>query len=935
MKSTNTYFKRLSLATTLLCSIVSFSALAQDSSEYYEKARIAFANDKLQEAYIHLKNSLKEDEDNLPAKILMGRVLLINGYMEEAETEFEEALAKGADPNLVAESLGKVWLFLQHQDKLLSTSMKGLTPTNQANWLKLRATAHYAKKQYEQAENEYEKALNLAPNDISILTAYASMRLSQNNLDAAETLLSKAYKINPKHGNTLRLLGELKNKQGDLSAAKRYLIEANDVLKDDPMVKRSLVSLYLKLEDQNSAQTVLEDILAQTPNDPFATLVNAWVQARKNEQQMASTELEKLSGQLASLPAEQIKNDPQMVYMSALTAFAQNNFEQANTFLNQYLTLQPENETAVNLLAETLRELGKYRQALDIMQRNESARMQELDSAILLGNLYLANDKTFKTMEIVDALKSRFPKNKDVELLEIKTLIARKKHEQAFRLILNSEHSKTDPNYVLTYSLLLMETGKVNEAIAVSDELIEIAPNSADFKNFKGALLIKMKRWDDALRYIEEALSISPNHFSATFNKANILAAKGEYDSARTLVTGLRERQPANKDVKQLTARLDIVEGNTDSATATLQTLLGQDFDNLAARELLVDAYVQANEYEKAHRQVNELIKLAPNRPEYSLKRAQLFILREQPERAERELAKTLEKASDNGELLFAINRMALRIRAYDIAEQSITNAVKSAPDNSIFEKQRVTTFIAAGQFKQASEALSGLMKKVGRTAELLTIAADIAQSEQHMERAVTLYTEALEKTSGYRPAIASLYQLTRQNLGVSQFEKLATRHISAQDGDLFTRNMLADFYMNQHAYDKALPHYEYLLTIDTLPHRAFILNNVANIFINSDVEKAFDYAKQALDTGTEAPSILDTYGWLLAQKGQYRDALDVLRRAFSMNANDPAIRYHLGYALSKLGRTSEAKSELQAAINTQQDFAERDDAKALLASLQ
>ena len=89
----------------------SFNSLAT-TSEDYEKALRAYNVSEYDEAYIHLKNSLQKDPENLAAKILMGRILLINGYLVAAEQEFTEALSMGADINLLAEPLGNTWLFL-------------------------------------------------------------------------------------------------------------------------------------------------------------------------------------------------------------------------------------------------------------------------------------------------------------------------------------------------------------------------------------------------------------------------------------------------------------------------------------------------------------------------------------------------------------------------------------------------------------------------------------------------------------------------------------------------------------------------------------------------------------------------------------------------------------------------------------------------------
>ena len=53
------------------------AALGTDeSSKYYESALSYFNNGRFSEAVIQLKNALKEDPNNLPAHVLIGRVHL-------------------------------------------------------------------------------------------------------------------------------------------------------------------------------------------------------------------------------------------------------------------------------------------------------------------------------------------------------------------------------------------------------------------------------------------------------------------------------------------------------------------------------------------------------------------------------------------------------------------------------------------------------------------------------------------------------------------------------------------------------------------------------------------------------------------------------------------------------------------------------------------
>ena len=58
------------------------------------------------------------------------------------------------------------------------------------------------------------------------------------------------------------------------------------------------------------------------------------------------------------------------------------------------------------------------------------------------------------------------------------------------------------------------------------------------------------------------------------------------------------------------------------------------------------------------------------------------------------------------------------------------------------------------------------------------------------------------------------------------------------------------------------------------------------------------------------------------------------LREAYSRASNQPEVRYHLAVALDGLGRTREARSLLQGALDLQKDFEGAADARRLLESM-
>ncbi|WP_343860460.1 XrtA/PEP-CTERM system TPR-repeat protein PrsT [Aliiglaciecola litoralis] len=916
------------------CLSLTLTVSAQNSSEFYEKALASYAEQDFEATYIYLKNSLQKNEDNLPAKILMGKVLMISGYLEEAETELEEALNLGADPSLVADTLGKVWLFTNQNEKIIDTEFKNLNSQSVTDWQIIVATAHLNLRNIEGAREEYLGALKNQPTNIRALNALALLEMGQENFSIAKNYLDKSNLLEPENPHTLRLMGDLYLRQKDISQAIALYKRSYELDSDDPLIKRSLVTAYLQNQDTEAARILLDKILEQTPGDPTGMLLKAWLLAKNQMSDDAARELENLSAQLAGLTGETLSEDPTLIYVSGLSAFALQNYAQAKAFFIQYLTLVPNHIEAIALLAQTHVKLNEPKPALEAMQRHERKLMEKIENAMLLAELYLANGKAFKAVEITNKLKEQYPENPNVELLEIKTLMSRGKLELALNQLNESKSASTNVRFIIARAQIFMAMGKMDEADKIADQLLELAPENIDFLNLKAGILIRQRNLADAEGYLDRALAINPQHFSARFNKANLLSSRGEHDKAIEIVEQLNTIQPDTVDVLTLLARNQYNAGEIDSAVKNLERVLEKDIDNLTALELLATIYAQKGEPERAIRQLNIAIKTEPEQARYQMQRVELYLALKQFDRVKRELRKIQDLVKKDAVGLVELSKIQFKANDIEGAKNSIAAAYEIYPDSQFLAIEYVRTHIATNDLTKARDMLDKWLTLNPDNPQLLVLSGDIYLTGNDKNAAANAYFKALDVASNYRAALAKLYQLTLAGVGQTQFESKVTELVKNNPQDHFQRNLLADFLLNQGRYDEALPHYEQLLAVDALPNKVFILNNMANIYLDKDLNKAQSYIEQAMQEGVEIAALYDTQGWIKSLKGQHEEALTILRKAFAMDSDDPSNQYHLAYTLHKLNRDSEAKVSLQRALDSSKPFNEKQDAQALLEKL-
>jgi Flp pilus assembly protein TadD len=112
--------------------------------------------------------------------------------------------------------------------------------------------------------------------------------------------------------------------------------------------------------------------------------------------------------------------------------------------------------------------------------------------------------------------------------------------------------------------------------------------------------------------------------------------------------------------------------------------------------------------------------------------------------------------------------------------------------------------------------------------------------------------------------------------------------------------------------------------------------NNLAWILSQpgGDKEKALSLAQLAKEVAPDDPSISDTLGWILYQRGVYQQALGHLRASAEKLPKNAEVRYHLGMAYLRAGDSAAARRELTEALALSGSFPGAGEAREALAGI-
>jgi cellulose synthase operon protein C len=120
-----------------------------------------------------------------------------------------------------------------------------------------------------------------------------------------------------------------------------------------------------------------------------------------------------------------------------------------------------------------------------------------------------------------------------------------------------------------------------------------------------------------------------------------------------------------------------------------------------------------------------------------------------------------------------------------------------------------------------------------------------------------------------------------------------------------------------------------YRVVVDLEPDNAEALNNLASLLTGRAVDEALRLAQRAKELAPGDPSVADTLGWVLYQKGLYAAAVQQLETA--SKGPNPVAKYHLAMAYTRSGNRDGAERELAMARKIAPAMAEAVQAEALL----
>jgi tetratricopeptide (TPR) repeat protein len=712
------------------------------------------------------------------------------------------------------------------------------------------------------AGNALRQALTADPKSSTAHMAMGDLYLFQKDQKQAGEEFKKAADLAPLRSIERLKYAAFEFATGNLEETRRVATEMTKQAPDYLPGWISLAELSLKDKKYDEALSLLESVFGRDAENLDGRRLQSNVFLGKGDTKKGVEVLERLDQTYPDVPI--IKYELARAYLK------NNNTNQAKVALDQAVSLNPNYDDAVLLLAGTNLNTGHGEMVIEPMTRLLKKRPELRAAALFLATAYGSLGRFDDATAVLE--------------------------EQA-RL------APQDPQPQVALGLTLRQAKRYAEARQAFEKAAELAPNDLPVLNQLVDLDLLDKHFDAARQRIRRLFQKNPDAPAAHFLEGKILAAEGKWEAAEAELQRTLQLDPDFSSAYDLLVQAYLATKRLPQAVSELETLLSKNPNNTPALMTLGLVYEQMKDYPKERDAYEKLLAIKPDFVPALNNLAYLYIERLNNLDKAYDLARKAHELQGQDPGVGDTFGWVLYKRGdYQQALPILQESAEKAPDNPEIQFHLGMAAYTMGQTDLARVALR----------KAASAPNDFPGKDESKRRLALL-----ESGTGASP-----------ELSVSQLEAMAKE----QPNDVVAQMRLGEAYEKQGASDKAAAAFEQALKLN--PKLAIAITKLAQLNAGplQNKEKALAYAKKSRELAPADPQVAAILGKIAYQSGNFTWSYSLLQEAVRQRQNDASILHDLAWTAYSLGKVNEARDAMQKVLTDNPDSAQAADAKKFLA---
>src|SRR5437763_2335656 len=513
--------------------------------------------------------------------------------------------------------------------------------------------------------------------------------------------------------------------------------------------------------------------------------------------------------------------------------------------------------------------------------------------------------------------------------------LARKDNEKAgLELEKAAKLAKARSPETVRFAQFKVQNGAAEEAKAFLANVTKQAPDFLPAWPILGRIANNEKKYDDALKLIENALSRDQANIEARVLQAESWIAKGQTKKAVDSIENLDRAFPGSPVIKYALPRMYAQTNNLSQAITTADQVVNLSPRFADAILLRAELHLKNGDAQSVVDSLSAVVKQSPGLVPAELMLAEAYRALGRLDDAIGVVREEIGRSPQNAASYFMLGVILQQQNKINEAREALEKAAQLAPDNPSSFEHLVDLDIAGKNYPAGHRRVDEFLRKQPNSAAGYYMRGKLYVAEEKFDLAQTALLKAIDLDSNL---ISAYDLLTPTCLRANKLPEALNQMnavLAKNPNDLRALLMTGMIYSQKKEFNKARDAYEKVVAAS--PDFVPALNNLAYIYAEklNDLKRAGELAQKARSIAPTNPSVLDTLGWITYKQGGYQQAADLLGQSVAKSPDNAEIQFHLGMADYMMGRTDAARAALEKAVGSATEFDGKDEARRRLASL-
>ena len=577
---------------------------------------------------------------------------------------------------------------------------------------------------------------------------------------------------------------------------------------------------------------------------------------------------------------------------------------------------KPDHPGATLLLADASTTPEHIATAREKVQALKRGGTDTWASHAALASLLLRENKVAEADAEVQAAVKMNPQAPEVKVLQGRVAASQKRRPESEAFLQSAmENAPAHSPAKLQLVMSKMQAGETAAAKKLLEDLLKETPDDTPAWILRGRIALAENDFAECERIAKTVLAWNPRSYDIRLLRARALLVQRKTAEALVEFGQIDALYPKSPELKYEMAVAQVQNGTSAEALKSLDEALQLNRGLVPAILLRAELKMRSGGIGETITSMLAFLKAYPTNAQGKMLLANAYSAMGQLDQAASLYGELAQEFPKQPELPAYLGFIHSRQGRPAEARQRYEEALRLSPyylpaaeeliEMDLFEKN-----VAAAQ-KRADDLL--ILHTNGPGAMML--AAKVALAKGETNNAVRLLKEVLQRApeaTGVHVLLAEIESASGDNQSaIAQF----TKAVQINPQDVTAQLQLGMAYDAEGNYPKARQQYETVVKLN--PRVALAWNNLAYLLSErlNELEPAAAAAGKARELQPADPDTADTLGWIHFRKGEYPQALNLLREAAGRGAPVAEVVYHLARVEYVMGLEEAARASFQKVI--------------------